>query len=222
MVLESVKVSNFKSIGTMNNVLYVEDAITALIGKNESGKSNVLEAIGRMKPLTLPLNATYVKMLTRGQDEQPKVSLVFHFSPKEKDMFSIEVDRTILSYDSKEIVIEGGLSSLISHDEELNENINFLLSAITTNLFSLNVSQNSSLKTQVERLKKVAVSLNKNIFNDLTGAKTTIKSSAFDKKDDYIVLIDAIQSRLEEYYNLLPQIFYSTNDEMLKYTYTFY
>jgi len=82
MVLESVKVSNFKSIGTMNNVLYVEDAITALIGKNESGKSNVLEAIGRMKPLTLPLNATYVKMLTRGQDEQPKVSLVFHFSPK--------------------------------------------------------------------------------------------------------------------------------------------
>jgi len=221
MVLESVKVSNFKSIGTMNNVLYVEDAITALIGKNESGKSNVLEAIGRMKPLTLPLNATYVKMLTRGQDEQPKVSLVFHFSPKEKDMFSIEVDRTILSYDSKEIVIEGGLSSLISHDEELNENINFLLSAITTNLFSLNASQNSSLKTQVERLKKVAVSLNKNIFNDLTGAKTTIKSSAFDKKDDYIVLIDAIQSRLEEYYNLLPQIFYRTNDEMLKDTYTF-
>lgn len=90
------------------------------------------------------------------------------------------------------------VSTVISHDGELNENISLLLSAITTNLFGLNASQNSSLKTQVERLKKVAVSLNKNIFNDLTGAKATIKSLVFDKKDDYIVLIDSIQSRLEE------------------------
>ena len=45
MLLKSAKISNFKSIGTENNVLYVEDSVTALIGKNESGKSNTLMQI---------------------------------------------------------------------------------------------------------------------------------------------------------------------------------
>lgn len=79
MLLESAKICNYKSIGKENNVLYVESSVTALIGKNESGKSNVLESLGLLN-LWSPLNANYLRKLTRGQDEQPTVSLVFSFS----------------------------------------------------------------------------------------------------------------------------------------------
>ena len=75
MLLKSAKISNFKSIGTENNVLYVEDSVTALIGKNESGKSNVLESLGLVN-LWAPLSADYLKKCTHGQSASPGISLM--------------------------------------------------------------------------------------------------------------------------------------------------
>lgn len=46
MIVKNARISNFKSLTNENNVLAVEKTITALIGKNESGKSNVLQALG--------------------------------------------------------------------------------------------------------------------------------------------------------------------------------
>lgn len=36
---------NFKSIGDIDNDIILEPRVTAVIGKNESGKSNVLEGL---------------------------------------------------------------------------------------------------------------------------------------------------------------------------------
>ena len=44
MKIKSIIISNYKSLGEERNVLLLEDNITALIGKNDSGKSNILEA----------------------------------------------------------------------------------------------------------------------------------------------------------------------------------
>ncbi len=48
MKIKSVVISNYKSLGDERNTLLLEDNITALIGKNDSGKSNILEALGNM------------------------------------------------------------------------------------------------------------------------------------------------------------------------------
>ena len=45
MRLHSVELMNYKSIGTDHNEIIIEPNITAIIGKNESGKSNVLSAL---------------------------------------------------------------------------------------------------------------------------------------------------------------------------------
>ena len=47
MKIKSIIISNYKSLGEERNVLLLEDNITALIGKNDSGKSNILEALGK-------------------------------------------------------------------------------------------------------------------------------------------------------------------------------
>ena len=49
MYLHSVKLVNFKSIGDYNNnEIIIEPKITAIIGKNESGKSNILEGLSKI------------------------------------------------------------------------------------------------------------------------------------------------------------------------------
>ena len=45
MLLHSIEIHNFKSIGESNNLIIIEPRITTIIGKNESGKSNILESI---------------------------------------------------------------------------------------------------------------------------------------------------------------------------------
>ena len=46
MYIHSVRLENFKSIGCYpENEIIIEPKVTAIIGKNESGKSNVLEGL---------------------------------------------------------------------------------------------------------------------------------------------------------------------------------
>ena len=45
MRLHSVKLTNYRSIGIDHNEIIIEPNITAIIGKNESGKSNVLSGL---------------------------------------------------------------------------------------------------------------------------------------------------------------------------------
>ena len=47
MKVKSIKIENFKSIAEENNRIDLE-SINTIVGKNESGKSNLIEAIGKL------------------------------------------------------------------------------------------------------------------------------------------------------------------------------
>ena len=110
MFLESAKIDNFKSIGRENNILHVENSVTALIGTNESGKSNILEAIGRLNQLLSPLDTSYLKLLTRGQEGAPQISLRFSFSPEDIKKFSSAKGVTTIVYTDTTVSVSGGFS----------------------------------------------------------------------------------------------------------------
>ena len=48
MYLTGTKIKNLKSFGTVDNYLKIDRRITAIIGVNESGKSNILELLGNI------------------------------------------------------------------------------------------------------------------------------------------------------------------------------
>lgn len=48
MILESFRVTNFRSINSSGNIKV--SRITALLGRNESGKSNLLRALQSLNP----------------------------------------------------------------------------------------------------------------------------------------------------------------------------
>ena len=220
MYLESAKINYFKSIGGDNNVLDVERNTTALIGKNESGKSNVLEAIGMLDFLK-PLSDSYIKMKTRGQDELPTVSLIFSFSDDDVKRFPSAMGKTTIVYDKSSVSISGGLSYLISQDSDLNANIDSLLNAIKTNEFKLNTSNLTNLKNQTAKLEAISQKIYYSIFSELETAKGIIKSSALEEKNKYLEMIEQIKSVIENYYFLLPQVYYRNKEDAFKDVYSF-
>ena len=48
MKLNNVKINYYKSFGEDSNNLQVEDDITVIVGKNESGKSNLLQLLSKI------------------------------------------------------------------------------------------------------------------------------------------------------------------------------
>ena len=47
MIVKSIKIQNFKSFSEENNRIDLEN-INTIIGKNESGKINLIQAIGKL------------------------------------------------------------------------------------------------------------------------------------------------------------------------------
>ena len=47
MKLRTVKINNYKSFGEEDNVLFI-DKLNVIIGKNESGKSNLIDALANI------------------------------------------------------------------------------------------------------------------------------------------------------------------------------
>lgn len=62
MKVKSVKIQNFKSFAEENNRIDL-DNINTIVGKNESGKSNLIQAIGKLE-LTGINDINYFKNLT--------------------------------------------------------------------------------------------------------------------------------------------------------------
>ena len=130
MRVSSVVINNYKSIETVKNTLLLEDDVTALIGKNDSGKSNVLEILGGISFSHYILDEFY--KFSNGAPEK-EVSLVVElkFTKKESDLLkdykNIEDDYTYFYFSqNKEIEFKGGFSRLFNEDMELVKSITYL------------------------------------------------------------------------------------------------
>ena len=60
MKITQVKIKNFKSIGETNNTLYLDNNVSVIIGKNESGKSNLLDCLSILNFHTISNLSTYI------------------------------------------------------------------------------------------------------------------------------------------------------------------
>ena len=99
--------------------MHVEPNVTAIIGKNESGKTNVLEALGRCSSLLTPLSERYLGNINLGaHDNQEDLSLVIflEFTQDELGELGIEQSNTELKIDSTQVLVDGGLNELITND----------------------------------------------------------------------------------------------------------
>lgn len=200
MIVKNARISNFKSLTNENNVLAVEKTITALIGKNESGKSNVLQALGLLDTLA-PLNANYKQFATRDQNEFPTILITLSFSDDEKNLYDNISEDTSIFYNYSDVEIKGGFSSLISKDEVLSSAINNLIDVANSNSLGFSNANLVNFRTHIYNLKTIDKKIHSNIFFDLSNASNIINDSIVDTKAQYIEYIDTITEKLRNYYN---------------------
>jgi len=220
MKIISCNINNYKSISN-GNVLHVEDTITAVIGKNESGKSNVLEAIGK-SPLDKALSQNYINCHTRNSNDPVSYSVYLEFWDFECEKYNVSNSKTILEYnDTTSIKISGGFSALLKNDNELKTLLGKASELSKTSNLWIN-SQNTR-KDISEAFVKIA-NIYTEIFIDSKILLPNIIKHAVPKHEKYETLesiITRISELLNNYYSLLPQIFYREKEPVFNYLYTF-
>ena len=130
MRVSSVIINNYKSIGIAKNTLLLESDVTALIGKNDSGKSNVLEILGGISFSHYILDEFY-KFNNKLENEEMSLIVELKFNKKElkllKDYKDIEDDCTYFYFSqNREIEFKGGFSRLFYEDMELVKSISYI------------------------------------------------------------------------------------------------
>ena len=130
MRILNVTINNYKSIGTQKNNLILEDDVTALIGKNDSGKSNVLEILGAISFRHYILDEFY-KFNNGSEKDETFLEVEIKFTNKELDQLkeykNLDKENTIFYFSqNEEIEFQGGFSKLFKEDLELNKSIGYL------------------------------------------------------------------------------------------------
>ena len=139
MKVKSIKINNFKSFENENNTLILDD-INTIIGKNESGKSNMIECLSAIDFNGIK-DTSFFKKVNKNSSISPTVSIVlipYSFETGIKGETIITIDN---QYDFK---IKGGYSEMISKDEEFQNNRTKLneLNKGVINLFSNQLGKN--------------------------------------------------------------------------------
>ena len=94
MYFHSIKLCNYKSIGEDDNVLIIEPKITTLIGKNESGKTNIINGIKAIDFVTINNDIFNDENKNRKSDIDANIEFEVVLKPNEKDL--IFEDTTII------------------------------------------------------------------------------------------------------------------------------
>ncbi len=215
MKLIEANIKNYKSIGNKRSKLKVDENVTVLIGKNESGKSNILEALAKLS-LKNEVPTSYFESINRNTDEEIEIELTLSFTQEEKEKIA-DVNEYTYFYFKKSCInsFTGGLSSAIRNNDMLQANISMLDEIISENSCNLEKTRLEEAIKYMGKLKKLDSEIYYTYQADLSKLNTLLRSN--EKAQNTIV---DIASDIENYYSLLPVFYYSTGNEQLKNYYT--
>ena len=246
MRIASVLINNYKSIGTEKNCLLLEDDVTALIGKNDCGKSNVLEILGAISFSHYILEDFY-KYNNGVTGREVSLIVELKFTNKEIETYKsykgLKESNTLFYFSRrKEIKFTGGFARLFEEDLELNKSISYLkkelLPYIEINFPEVvNKDLNDEITLTIDSFQK----LNNTIFIRYKKAINKILYILNSFDDDYLCLseegnkdnddyldeydikrytlirhLEIIKSKIRKKYSLLPVLYHRKSEDELQ------
>lgn len=216
MKLKSVKIENYKSFGEENNVLMVED-LNTVIGKNESGKSNLIECLSKIN-LSGITDVDYFKKFNKNTGKSPRLGIVLEPYLDERKKYNITSETLLIFNSQYDIDMSGGLTEMIKSNKLFQQNrekLNELNKNVVNNVFS-EQGQRENFRNIISMINNAEnkVFINYNYVKVLV--ERIYNNSIYDEFSEYlkqcISYLGSIQS-------LLP-IFIEINDISLKSKYT--
>ncbi|MGM8366495.1 AAA family ATPase [Virgibacillus sp. W0181] len=220
MKIIGFKINNYKSMGSKENYLSVEPKITALIGKNESGKSNILEAVGKLS-FDRPLSPSYLNNKNRGASDEVSIIVHLEYYQGELNEFEISQANTSISFTDNTVVkIEGGLSELLNDDKLLMEAIQSVLEMNIRSVWGNNSNRIKSVQDYLNGLEAITSQVYINHSARLANLKNWITND-YTSKEDLIEKLEVIDNCLTKYYSLLPSVYYREQYPQLEANYKY-
>lgn len=213
MKVESIKIQNFKSFAEENNIIKL-DSVNTIIGKNESGKSNLIQAIGELN-LTGIKNKDYFKNNNKNNIEnKPNISVVLTPYESEKNIYKTEKETTITFNDLNDINIEGGLSEIIKN------NIMFRMNkGIVNNLKDKIYFNDINTMRQFNEIVELINNAEKRLFIYPEYNGIISKLEANKSFEEFTIALKVCINYLEKLYSIFPK-FILLDDIELKTKYT--
>lgn len=207
MKITGVKINNYKSIGPTENFLSIESKVTALIGKNESGKSNILKAVGQLS-FDRPLSSNYINSKNRGASGEISIIVHLEYYQSELTEFKTKPANTSMSFTGNTVVnIEGGLSELLNNDESLMEAIQYVSEMNIRSVWGSDPNRAKLVPGYLNDLKDITSKIYISYSAKISSLKTWIISGSADK-EKLIEKLEIINNCLTKYYSLLPSVYY--------------
>ena len=211
-----IKINNYKSFGDNNNILRFDSENTvALIGKNESGKSNTLMAIKDLSFFEPNLRTNMFADKNRITNGEITISIDIEFDeqdfPDQKEVIKNYKSRFIFRKKDESIWInfDGCISDILSNDKKLLELSNEI------SKFSSVYQQEKNASILKEKIKNFT-----NTYIKLISADNILNMNA-EKKEIYEKFRELLENYYESFKKVLPKIIYFSNNMVLKNQYTY-
>ena len=212
MRLHSVKLSNYRSIGTDYDEIIIEPNITAIIGKNESGKSNVLSGLSAIWFGNKMTNVFTESNVNRNSDDG---KIVYKITLKAlTDEVQCLQEDTIVTITSESYSAVGGIMRY--YEENVKESIDAFYEIVKSNPFKFT---NNDLATFRQRCSQIEIEDNIDIPSTNAALNTFAQWASrvpAEQQDQYKSAIDDVLTKWQELCNLFPVMFYRHNDKILQ------
>lgn len=215
MKLKSIKIENYKSFAEENNTLILED-LNTIIGKNESGKSNLIECLSGIS-LSGINDKSFFQKINKNTGKRPIISVILIPTKEEEKKYKIVGETKITLNDQYDIDIEGGFSDLIKNNKIFQENKKSL-NELNKNVVDLFYNQDDR-KNFNNIIEMINESENKMFFNYNYVKNITEKIYNNSNYSEFSECLKKCISYLEEIKELLPY-FIEIKDYSLKSKYT--
>ena len=139
MYIHSVKLVNFKSIGNYpESEIILEPKVTAIIGKNESGKSNILDGLSRINFLKANSSAFSAEVVNRNSESGTENIYLITLKPDTKEIANELHTDTLVEISKAHCTVTGGfLAYYLQHVWPEFQTVVKFLDEISTNPMQL-------------------------------------------------------------------------------------
>lgn len=212
MKLHSVELTNYRSIGIDHNEIIIEPNITAIIGKNESGKSNVLSGLSGILFRNKMTNVFAENNVNRNSDNGKIVyRITLKALPNEPQCLQEDTTITITSESYSAI---GGIMRY--YEENVKATVDAFYEIVNANPFKFTGNDLTVFRQRCSQIK-----IEDGIDVPSTNAALNIFAQwasrvPAEQKAQYKSAIDSVLTKWQELCYLFPVMFYRRNDRILQ------
>lgn len=221
MYIHSVKLINFKSIGNYaESEIIIEPKVTAIIGKNESGKSNILDGLSRINFLRPNPAAFLAENVNRNSESGTENTYTIILKSDAEEISKGICSDTLVVISKVQCVVTGGFFDYYLQQvcPEFEAVVNYL-DELSTNPMQLRDQELTSYKSyKQEFLQKERLDLYRRM-SALEFFYARVAKIPVEYRDEFG---EKISSLRDEWFNLLhmfPIFFYRKADKHLKVSY---